>query len=96
MLRHWAAARKAAWHGAMEATLFSAWIYDTLKPYASSFVWRHPAKMKAICRRQEQRAITIDARTIADLVRCNLCRPAMWPRRGLANCAACCAIAAWW
>jgi transposase len=31
-LRRWAAARKRGWHGAMEATLFSAWIYDTLKP----------------------------------------------------------------
>ncbi|HEY6370755.1 MAG TPA: hypothetical protein VIX37_09260 [Candidatus Sulfotelmatobacter sp.] len=28
-LREWAAARPCPWQGAMEATLFSAWIYDT-------------------------------------------------------------------
>jgi len=42
-LRAWAAGQTQAWHGAMEATLFSGWIYDTL-----------------------------DARKIADLVRCHL------------------------
>jgi hypothetical protein len=30
VLRQWAQERKEAWHGAMEATLFSGWIYDTL------------------------------------------------------------------
>jgi hypothetical protein len=30
-LRKWAAAQPQPWWGAMEATLFSAWIYDTLK-----------------------------------------------------------------
>jgi transposase len=29
-LRAWAAAQSQPWRGAMEATLFSAWIYDTL------------------------------------------------------------------
>ena len=28
-LRRWAKRRQVAWQGAMEATLFSAWIYDT-------------------------------------------------------------------
>jgi len=32
----------------MEATLFSAWIYDTLKPYGEQLEMAHPAKMKAI------------------------------------------------
>ena len=27
----------------MEATLFSAWIYDTLKPYAQQLDMGHPA-----------------------------------------------------
>ena len=27
-LRQWAGKRTAPWHGAMEATLFSGWIYD--------------------------------------------------------------------
>ena len=33
VLRQWATTRQQPWRGAMEATLFSAWIYDTLKPY---------------------------------------------------------------
>jgi hypothetical protein len=49
VLRRWAEGRrKQAWHGAMEATLFSAWIYDTLKPYAQQLSMGHPARMKAI------------------------------------------------
>ena len=31
-LRQWARRRQEPWRGAMEATLFSGWIYDTLKP----------------------------------------------------------------
>ena len=34
-LRQWAAKRTEPWHGAMEATLFSGWIYDTLKQFAA-------------------------------------------------------------
>ena len=37
-LRRWAEGLREPWHGAMEATLFSAWIYDTLKPYAEQLV----------------------------------------------------------
>ncbi len=32
-LQQWAMARRQPWRGALEATLFSGWIYDTLKPY---------------------------------------------------------------
>jgi transposase len=70
-LRHWAEGQKQAWHGAMEATLFSAWIYDTLKPYAQQLDMGHPARMKAITS-GKKKSDRIDARTIADLVRCNL------------------------
>ena len=47
-LRVWAEKRREPWHGAMEATLFSGWIYDTLKPYAVELQMGHPAMMKAI------------------------------------------------
>ena len=63
--------RQEAWHGAMEATLFSAWIYDTLKPYAQQLSMGHPAKMKAITA-GKKKSDCLDARTIADLLRCNL------------------------
>jgi transposase len=55
----------------MEATLFSAWIYDTLKPYAQQLVMGHPARMKAICA-GKKKSDRLDARTLADLLRCNL------------------------
>src|SRR6202453_1289532 len=47
-LRSWAASLQQPWHGSMEATIFSAWIYDTLMPYAERLEMGHPAKMKAI------------------------------------------------
>src|ERR1700726_89000 len=71
VLRRWAESLERPWHGAMEATIFSAWIYDTLKPYAAKLEMGHPAKMKAITA-GKKKSDTIDARTIADLVRCNL------------------------
>ncbi len=70
-LRNWAEGLREPWCGAMEATLFSAWIYDTLKPYAQRLVMGHPARMKAITA-GKKKSDTIDARTIADLLRCDL------------------------
>lgn len=70
-LCQWADHRKEPWHGAMEATLFSGWIYDTLKPFASELQMGHPAMMKAIGASKKKND-KLDARTTADLVRCNL------------------------
>ncbi len=70
-LREWAQRRAQPWRGAMEATLFSGWIYDTLKPYASELQMGHPALMKAIGASKKKND-KLDARKIADLVRCNL------------------------
>ena len=70
-LRNWAARRREPWHGALEATLFSGWIYDTLKPFASQLEMGHPAMMKAIGASKKKND-KLDARKIADLVRCNL------------------------
>jgi hypothetical protein len=70
-LRQWAESRGQPWRGAMEATLFSSWIYDTLLPYSEHLEMAHPAKMKAISA-GKKKSDTIDARTIADLVRCSL------------------------
>jgi len=71
VLRAWAAAQPQPWRGAMEATLFSSWIYDTLKPYAQHLDMGHPARMKAITA-AKKKSDRLDARTIADLLRCNL------------------------
>jgi len=70
-LRLWAAAHRYPWQGAMEATLFSGWIFDTLKPYAAKLEMAHPAMLRAIAAAKKKND-QIDARTIADLLRCNL------------------------
>lgn len=70
-LRRWAEQQQRPWCGAMEATLFSSWVYDTLKPYAERLVMGHPAKMEAISA-GKKKSDAIDARTIADLLRCDL------------------------
>ena len=69
-LRTWASERNQPWRGAMEATLFSGWIYDTLKPFAARLDMAHPAMMRAICAGKKKND-KIDARTIADMVRCD-------------------------
>ena len=67
----WAEKRRQPWRGAMEATMFSGWIYDTLKPYATELVMGHPAMMKAIGA-AKKKTDRLDARKIADLMRCDL------------------------
>jgi hypothetical protein len=39
----WVQARPRPWIGAMEATLFTGWIYDLLKPLARELKVAHPA-----------------------------------------------------
>ena len=55
----------------MEATLFTGWIYDLLKPLAQELKVAHPAMLKAIAASKKKND-KVDARTIADLLRCNL------------------------
>ena len=70
-LQDWASKRTTPWHGAMEATLFSAWIYDARKPFAAELQMGNPSMMKAIAASKKKND-KLDARKIADLVRCNL------------------------
>src|SRR6516164_2597932 len=47
-LSSWAQARPRPWVGAMEATLFTGWIYDHLRPFAQELKVAYPAMLKAI------------------------------------------------
>ena len=67
----WAKARPRPWMGAMEATLFTGWIYDLLKPLAHALKVAHPPMLKAIAAAKKKND-KVDARMIADLLRCNL------------------------
>ena len=67
----WVKTLPGPWHGGMEATLFSHWIYRHLAPYAARLEMGHAARMKAISA-GKKKSDKIDARTIADLLRCDL------------------------
>ncbi|MGA8740058.1 MAG: transposase [Terracidiphilus sp.] len=56
---------------AMEATIFTGWIYDHLLPHAEKVKVAHPLMLRAIAAAKRKND-TIDARKIADCLRCDL------------------------
>jgi len=70
-LNNWLNERTTPWIGAMEATLFTGWIYDHLLPYAAELKVAHPEMLKAITASKKKNDAA-DAEKIADLLRCNL------------------------
>lgn len=70
-LDEWAAALPAPWTGAMEATLFTGWIYDHLRPHAHELKVAHPLMLRAIAAGKKKND-RVDAAMIADLLRCDL------------------------
>jgi transposase len=70
-LDQWVTTVPGPWHGGMEATLFSHWIFRHLKPHAARLEMGHPARMKAISA-GKKKSDKLDARTLADLLRANL------------------------
>jgi transposase len=70
-LSAWAQARPRPWVGALEATLFTGWIYDHLRPFAEKLKVAHPAMLKAIAASKKKND-RVDGRKISDLLRCDL------------------------
>ena len=68
----------------MEATMFTGWIYDHLKPHAAALKVAHPLMLRAIAAVKKKND-RIDASKICDSLRCDFCRRATWPRRRFAN-----------
>lgn len=70
-LNEWVRSLPGPWIGAMEATIFTGWVYDFLFPYAEELKVAHPEMLKAItaAKKKNDRA---DAAMIADLLRVNL------------------------
>ncbi len=83
-LTRWARERKTPWHGAMEATLFTGWVYDHLLPYSDELLVAHPAMLKAISTAKKKNDAA-DAEMIADLLRCNLLPAVIWLRKSNAT-----------
>lgn len=69
-LSEWAQALPQPGHGAKEATWCSHWIYRHLEAYSERLEMGHPARRKAISA-GPKKTDPIDARTIADLLRCH-------------------------
>ena len=70
-LMQWISELSHPWTGAMEATMFTGWIYDFLKPYALDLKVANPQMLKAIAAAKKKND-KVDARMIADLLRCDL------------------------
>lgn len=70
-LGDWAGSLGEPWIGAMEATLFTGWIYDYLKPRAAQLKVAHPLMLRAIAASKKKND-KIDASKIADCLRADL------------------------
>jgi transposase len=70
-LDEWVQTLNAPWSGGLEATICSHWIYRHLKPYAAELQMASPARLKAISSAKRKND-SLDARTLADLLRANL------------------------
>ena len=75
-LAEWVARQKVPWKGAMEATMFTAWIYDDLVGHAVELKVAHSAMLKAIAAGKHA-SDRLDARTICDLARVDMI-PGVW------------------
>jgi transposase len=70
-LNEWLKGLPGQWVGAMEATIFTGWIYDYLSPHAVEITVAHPEMLKAITAAKKKND-NDDAEKIADLLRVNL------------------------
>jgi transposase len=69
-LDRWMKALPQPWAAAMEATIFTGWIYDHLLPHAAELKVAHPLMLRAIALAKKKND-RIDASKIADGLRCN-------------------------
>ncbi len=66
----WMATLPQPWTVAMEATIFTGWIYDHLLPHAAQVKVAHPLMLRAIAASKKKND-RIDAGKIADCLRCD-------------------------
>ena len=69
-LDEWVRRLPQPWMAGMEATLFSGWIYDHLVSGGAVVKVAHPAMLQAIAAGKKKND-RVDARKIADLLRCD-------------------------
>jgi transposase len=83
------------WTVAMEATIFTGWIYDHLLPHAAQVKVAHPVMLRAIAAAKKKND-KIDAGKIADCLRCDFLPDAIWLPQRFGIGAAPCAIGTCW
>jgi transposase len=69
-LDNWMKTLPQPWTAAMEATIFTSWIYDHLFPPAAAVKVAHPLMLRAIAAAKKEND-RIDAHKIADCLRCD-------------------------
>jgi transposase len=69
-LDHWMRSLPQPWSAAMEATMFTGWIYDYLHPHAAVLKVAHPLMLRAIAAAKKKND-RIDASKICDCLRCD-------------------------
>ena len=69
-LDRWMKTLPQPWTAAMEATMFTGWIYDHLKPHAAALQVAHPLMLRAIAAAKKKND-RIDANKICDCLRCD-------------------------
>lgn len=70
-LTAWAEGLPGPWAGAMEATVFTGWVYDLLLPRAVRLEVANPLRLRAIST-AKKKTDKVDARTLADMLRADL------------------------
>ena len=69
-LDRWMRTLPQPWTAAMEATVFTGWIYDQLLPHAAALKVAHPLMLRAIAAAKKKND-RIDASKICDCLRCD-------------------------
>ena len=69
-LDSWTKTLPQPWMAAMEATIFTGWVYDHLLPHAAQVKVAHPVMLRAIAASKKKND-RIDAGKIADCLRCD-------------------------
>ena len=75
--------------------MFTGWIYDHLRPFAQELQVAHPAMLNAITASKKKND-RVDARKIADLVRCDLLLQCYMAPSAIVSYCGCCATPTWW
>jgi transposase len=70
-LRQWAGGLERPFVAALEATMFSGWVWDELQPHAQELQLAHPQQLEAITKAKKKND-RLDSDKICDLLRCDL------------------------